>query len=151
MRRVRSRIRKFWRLRQADQRLLLAAWMLLAGIRIGETLLSFATLQRCLARLGRPGRARAMPRGAGVRIAWAVQVSSTYVPGANICLTRALATHVWLTRWGHTAELRIGVRAQDKDPLVAHAWVESEGAVLIGGDQDLGEYRVLRPRVEHPS
>ena len=47
-------------------------------------------------------------------------------------LFRSLAAHVLLSRHGHANRLRLGVaRAADRR-LEAHAWVESEGAVLLG-------------------
>jgi hypothetical protein len=38
-----------------------------------------------------------------------------------------------LARRGYLADLRIGVIKADSGQLEAHAWVESEGQVIIGG------------------
>jgi hypothetical protein len=67
-----------------------------------------------------------------VRVAWAVTVASRYVPAAT-CLTQALVTKLWLGRTGHHAIVRIGVARSEAGELLAHAWVESRGKVVIGG------------------
>lgn len=66
------------------------------------------------------------------RIAWAVRASSRIIPQAT-CLTQALAAQFLLTRQGHPADLRIGVAKNSAGQLEAHAWVESDGQIVIGG------------------
>jgi hypothetical protein len=68
------------------------------------------------------------------RIAWAVRVTSQYVPKAT-CLAQALATQVLLAQGGKYSEISIGVAKGEKSPLEAHAWVEMNDSVLIGGGQ----------------
>lgn len=48
------------------------------------------------------------------------------------CLTNALAAQALLGRYGYPATLRIGASRQDGG-LIAHAWVERNGDVVIGG------------------
>lgn len=76
------------------------------------------------------------------RIAAAVARASTTIPGAT-CLTQAVAS-VILLRWHSLpATLRIGV-AKSGAQLAAHAWVESCGAVVIGGTAaELAQYQPL--------
>lgn len=76
---------------------------------------------------------------AAARIAWAIGAGSRYVPRAT-CLVRALAGRRLLAAHGHRAHLRIGVAKSTE--LQAHAWLEYEGRVLIGGG-DLDRYTVL--------
>jgi len=64
-------------------------------------------------------------------IIWAVKASSRFVPCAT-CLTQAMAARMLLSIYGHKADLRIGVLREDDD-LKAHAWLEKDGRVLIGG------------------
>jgi hypothetical protein len=73
------------------------------------------------------------------RIAWAVSVTRRYVPAAT-CLTQALVTKFLLDRYGHHAIMRIGVRRSDSGLFQAHAWVESNGKVVIGGSESLKHY-----------
>ena len=58
------------------------------------------------------------------------------------CLVQAVAAEVMLNQAGHPRELRIGV-ANGADELIAHAWVESEGRVVIG-EIELDRYAPLK-------
>ncbi len=66
------------------------------------------------------------------QLAWAVGVSSRYLPKAT-CLVQALALHLLLQQAGHQASLHIGVDNATGGRLEAHAWVESQGKVLMDG------------------
>jgi hypothetical protein len=77
------------------------------------------------------------------RIVWAVIVASQYIPRAT-CLAQALAAQILLARECYQSNLRIGVAKGDKDQLEAHAWLESDGKVLIGGS-GINRYTVLPP------
>ncbi|MGH9900718.1 MAG: lasso peptide biosynthesis B2 protein, partial [Pyrinomonadaceae bacterium] len=75
---------------------------------------------------------------------WAVNTSARYVPGAT-CLPRALATKVLLARSGHRASLCFGVAKDAGGRLEAHAWVESQGRIVVGALKDLSRYTRLPP------
>jgi hypothetical protein len=79
---------------------------------------------------------RSRPRGEGGAtvqdVAWAVHRVSRMVPGAT-CLTQALAAHLLLARRGYQSRLRIGVAREPGARLRAHAWLESDGIVVLGG------------------
>jgi hypothetical protein len=64
------------------------------------------------------------------------------VPGAT-CLSQALAAQTLFLRQGYPAELHIGVAKNETGQLEAHAWVESEGQVVIGDLQNLSRYTPL--------
>lgn len=65
-------------------------------------------------------------------VAWAVDRVSRAIPGAT-CLTQALAAHLLLSRRGCASRLRIGVARAPGPTLRAHAWLESDGRVVLGG------------------
>ena len=48
-----------------------------------------------------------------------------------------------LSRAGYPCELRMGVAKKAPDELIAHAWVESEGRVVIG-EFELERYTPLK-------
>jgi len=129
------RRREFWRLPPSYRRLLITALLLIGIVRVGLWLLPFQTLRRLLAHTAREV---AGTRGGGQapinRVATAVTVASRYVPAAT-CLTQALATQVLLRRCGYSANLRIGVARSEAGEFQAHAWVECQGEVVIGGVQ----------------
>jgi hypothetical protein len=76
------------------------------------------------------------------QVVWAVTVASRYVPAAT-CLTQALATQILLSRRGHPTSLRIGVGRSEAGEFQAHAWVECQGRVVIGGIKALSRYTPL--------
>jgi Transglutaminase-like superfamily len=134
-----TRLGRFLRLSPADRRLLVTAALLLAAIRLGLTLLPYRRLRKLVDRLARVApRRQPAPPASAERIAWAVTQASRSVPAAT-CLTQALAARVLLERRGHPARVRVGIGRAEGTPLLAHAWVESEKGVVIGGG-DLSHY-----------
>ena len=93
---------------------------------------------------------RAPPLWAGDRdvarepeaLAWAVRAAARRVPRAS-CLTQALALDTLLTEADLDGIVRIGVARRPDGSFEAHAWVEHDGRVLIGGVPDLGRFSVL--------
>jgi hypothetical protein len=139
-----KRLHKFLRLRACDRQLLVAAFVLLAAIRLGLWLLRFSTLYRLLLPLM---RVKVQLRGellvSVTQVVWAISVASRSMPGQVKCLALALTAQVLLCRWGHAANLRIGVAKGMGGQLEAHAWVESQGRVAIGGLSNLSQFTPL--------
>jgi hypothetical protein len=80
--------------------------------------------------------------GVSVRkVAWAIDRGSRCVPFAS-CLTQALAARVLMGRYGYPAEIHIGVTRSASNAFAAHAWVVSEGELMVGG-ADAGSYRPI--------
>ena len=79
---------------------------------------------------------------------WAVEASSRLVPKAT-CLTKALAARVLLTRLGYPAELRLGMVREKSGRVLAHAWIESEGRVVIGGNDSPHRFALFPPLSEN--
>lgn len=135
--------RLFLRLGRAEQALLLGSLPLAALVRLGLWLLPprlWHPLLRPVA--GRPS-ARAARSVPAERVAWAVAAASRFVPGAT-CLTQALAARLLLAWLGHPALVRIGVARDAGGSIAAHAWVESGGAVVLGGTPaSLARYRAF--------
>ena len=139
-----ERLRKFLRLPAADRRLLVKALLIVGAARLGLWVLPFPVLRRLMARLSRCTAApsRAEPAELG-QISWAVTAVSRYVPEAT-CLTQALATKLLLCWRGQQASLRIGVARSEAGQFIAHAWVECNGRVVIGGPAShLRQYALL--------
>jgi hypothetical protein len=117
---------RLMRLCIAEVRLLLRAGLTLAATRLAITLLPFAGTRRLL-QVPLPSGQPTLPPE---QVAWAVQATARLVPGAT-CLVRALALERMLRRDGQPARLTIGVAKVPGAPLAAHAWVESDGVVLL--------------------
>ena len=131
-------LRKFLRLSAAERQLLIKTALLLEVIKLGMWLLPFRILRCLLARMAAgtaPARLRHADHPSVDRITWAVETASRRTPGLKTCLAQALAAQVLLTRRGYPALLRIGVAKGERQQLQAHAWVESEGKIVIGGSE----------------
>ena len=114
------------RLSAAEVRLLLGAGLTLAATRLAITVLPFGVARRLL----QVPEAGGQPTWPPQRLAWAVQATARLVPRAT-CLVRALALERLLKRDGQPARLRIGVAKKPGEALAAHAWLESDGLVLL--------------------
>jgi hypothetical protein len=128
------RLNKFLHLPSADRRLLVNSLWLIGAVRLGLWLLPFPRLRRVLTSLSKA--TSKLNEGDPIvirRVAWAVTIASGYIPRAT-CLTQALATKVLLARSGQPAALRIGVSYGACGEFIAHAWVESNGDVVIGNE-----------------
>lgn len=135
-----TRIRKFLNLSSIEQRLLIKTWVLLGVIRLGLELLPFSTLRKLLDRL-RSLRGSVSKEFSEAQLVWSVTVVSRYIPKAT-CLAQALTAQFLLQQAGHQACLHVGVTEAEEGGIKAHAWVESQGKILIGGF-DLNKYTHL--------
>jgi hypothetical protein len=90
------------------------------------------------------GSARTMSSREEARILWAVAAVNRRLFPDRPCLTQALAARYLLSRGGVPSVLQIGV-TRDGSELQAHAWLEREGGVIIGGEQSPARYRRLGP------
>ena len=132
-----GRIRNFFRRSIAEQTLLAEATVLLLISRIGLRTMPFVRLRTFLSlfariRTRRGQRVRADNRID--RIVWAVETAGQQFPAIGTCLTEALTAHVLLARSGFRSDLRIGVSRDPNGKFLAHAWLENDGIVLIGGE-----------------
>jgi hypothetical protein len=134
-------VAKFFSLPAADQWLFIKALVVVTVVRLRLALLPF-----------RPGVGHAPARVVAPttqpspeRIAWAVDRAGRYTGNAT-CLVRALAAQGILGRHGFCSRVSIGVAAGErqgkKSELIAHAWVEFGGRILLGGP-DISRYTPL--------
>ena len=108
-------------------------------IKIKLRLVSFGNLYRAVERrcqsLERAWNASPHARPSTDDIAWAVVAAYRFVPGGDNCLARALAAKLMLARFGYRSELRVGALKNDDEDFIAHAWLETEGRIIVGGAQ----------------
>jgi transglutaminase superfamily protein len=116
---------------RARRRLIVRAFLTVAAFRVALSVLPFRWTRRLATR--EPARSPGPPNSMD-DLAWAVAAAARRVPRAT-CLTQALALQALLTREGHNATLRLGVARGALGALEAHAWLESDGRVIIGGPQ----------------
>lgn len=119
-----------------DWALLAAATTLVVAVRAALWLLPSGHIVRAVRRLtSAPGRtAPGAGRVPATRVVWAVEAASRRVPRAS-CLTQAVAAHLLLRAHGWTSQLCLGVAREGHGGFRAHAWLEREGRILIGGEE----------------
>jgi len=126
-----SRGRRVIRCLADDRGLLISALALVSAIRLGLRVFPVRTVARIVGRLvpREPGSSEDPSRAE--RVSRAVVRAGRAVPGAD-CLTQALAAQVLLERSGLATRLHIGVVRDPGQTVRGHAWVESQGVIVIG-------------------
>ena len=80
---------------------------------------------------------RREPRGTPETVVRSVAVAAAFFPGRAICLEQSVACYVLLRRYGHPANLRVGVQPY---PFRAHAWVEVRGRPVLENEDELVKF-----------
>ena len=126
-------LRAFARLPMRDRLLLFEAAGFVGYVRAALWLLPFPRVRARVERLSRGPSKASEHVPPAQRVGWAVRETSRVVPRAS-CLTQALAAQAMLGRRGLPARLHLGVARPDGD-FEAPAWLESDGAVVVGVEE----------------
>jgi hypothetical protein len=123
---------------------LLEAVLVVPAVRLALWVLPFHLLRQLLQRIERSSRP-SCSAAADVtwQVSWSVVTVSRRVPAAT-CLTQALASQILLWRRGQPSRLHIGVAKDGDRRLIAHAWLESGGQIVVGS-RGHDRYTPLRP------
>ena len=137
-------LKKFRALPGEERRLLLRTMVLVGFIRLGLWLLPIRTMRQALARLSQPDKTPLHAADiTAERIGWIVRAASQAVPKAS-CLTQALAAQTLLARRGYPVRLHIGVAKGPGGQLQAHAWLDSNNTIIVGGTEpEVGRFKPL--------
>jgi hypothetical protein len=108
--------------------LLLCSWALAFAVRVGLYILPYRWLSK-------------LPTE---QVVWAIKTSSRFVPKAT-CLTQSITAATILNYKGHHTNVILGVVNNSLDSFEAHAWVESDGKIIIGKVKDMARYGILKP------
>jgi hypothetical protein len=125
-----KKVHSFLNLPLPEKGLFIKASLFVWGAKCGLRLLPFRTMLTLIKRTPiKPGPA-SFPLN---QLLGAMDTAGRNVPRAT-CLVRAIAGQAFLARYGHQTDLRIGVVKDPSEKRVkAHAWLESQGLVLLGG------------------
>jgi hypothetical protein len=88
-------------------------------------------------------------QASAAQVIWAAISASRRSPLGATCLTTAWVAQALLQRHGYEAKLRIGVRRDLNGAFTAHAWLESEGKVIVGGPAEMVAAFAPLPEMEH--
>ena len=134
-------VKKFLSLDSSERLLLLQTFVFVWIASTTLRLLPFVIVQKLLAsRVAPPGRVHR--RHPIKRLLWAIAVAGRYVSGTT-CLSLALAGRMMLNRYGYPAHIHIGVAKDRTGSFAAHAWLESEGTIVIGGQESTSLFAPL--------
>ena len=122
------RLRRFALLPWAQKSQLLRALLVVTAARLALWLLPIGAVRR----IALSDREKVSGANSIAELVWAVKAVSRYVPAAT-CLTQALALQWLLARSGHTSRIHLGARKNLKGKFQAHAWVECEDRLVMGG------------------
>ena len=136
---------RYIRLSIPKQLLLIESVLILIVMRICLRLLQYTTLNRLLMRFdGKIDSNQPANTNRQDDIIWAIRKTGEKLYGENTCLPLALAGQLQLNLHGFPARTQLGVSKTDEGMIKAHAWVECNGDVVIGGPElDIKQYIVL--------
>ena len=140
-------LRKFAERSWSDKALLVNSFLLVCGVRLGLWALPYRTVVRltdCEV-AEREGMKLPDTWADQRRVVGAVEAIGRRLLGDKPCLTQAIVARRLLRKAGQETDLRIGVRRGDQRELLAHAWLEKDGRVIIGGRESPVMYEPLVP------
>lgn len=88
-------------------------------------------------------------RATANQVVWAAVSAGRHCPIGTTCLATALVAQAMMQHHGYEAKLRIGVRRDGKGAFAAHAWLEREGKVIVGGPAEVVAAYAVMPEMEH--
>lgn len=124
----------FFRLPLHEKALFTQAVFLVAALRAGLLFLPLVVVRRALRLFESRPRRFHSPTSVLRAVERAARVG--YLDN---CLAKALAARALLARSGHAATLRVGTAPRGAR-LDAHAWLEREGEVVMGGGERSARY-----------
>lgn len=140
LRKCKKLLKLFWQ----QRKILLYTCLSLNILRLMLWLFPFKVVRQQLTYVSAMWKAHSAPRLVAIDvIVWAVTIAGYYTPGGAKCLVRALTTQLLLSRYGYPHQLHIGVAMGQSQVLEAHAWIEYNGHVIIGGLTDLSRFKPL--------
>ena len=135
-----NRLARVWRYKKT----LAGAFVMLALLRFALFCLPYRKVRKFVAQTPRKrSRGRIHMHAYQVQWVWAIQLAGRYLLGHKPCLPQALAVQWFLLRQGVATDLNIGVQKDARDGISAHAWIERDGKVIIGGTLSPSQFKPL--------
>ncbi len=138
---MRSRIQRLWYFRKS----LTGAFTMLALLRFALAVFPYRKVRQAIAASGKRYPERRMHLIAyETEMVWAIERVGRFLVGKKPCLPQALALQWFLRRKGIVTHLHMGVKKDDATGIAAHAWLEKNGRVLIGGPESPADFERLQ-------
>lgn len=137
---MRSRIQRYWYFRKS----LTGAFVMLGLLRIALAVLPYRKVRQFTsASVARYPERHMHLIAYESEMVWAIERVGRLLVGKRPCLPQALALQWFLRRKGIVTNLHIGVKKDDAKGIAAHAWLEKNGRVLIGGSDSPVDFERL--------
>lgn len=128
-----TKLRKAFALSPSDWILVAQAAAWFAVVEIGLRVLKLRTLPTIFQNHKPANRVEGdRPGVSPARVRYCVELASRFHPLHPTCLKKALVLYAMLTRRGVNARVIVGAAKSDSK-LDAHAWIEHQGQVILGG------------------
>jgi hypothetical protein len=118
-------------LSRRERVLLVQAGALVGTVRVALWVLPSRWIIKYVTQLAGESAMRRPPSGHLRDVLWAVEAASRRMPDAS-CLTQAVTALLLMRRHGYAARFCVGVARAPGGTLDAHAWLERDGAIVIG-------------------
>lgn len=128
-------LKKWLELPEADRILFIKIFCLAGMVRVAILIAPFKWLARYLGRQGfaSADEADTSKLAEAQRIGRAIEVVSRHTPWESKCLVQAITGKLLLKNRGIANTLYLGVRKNEKNQLIAHAWLRVGPLIITGG------------------
>jgi hypothetical protein len=140
-------LHKVARLPRHRRRLLAEAFAGLTLAHAGLRLCHFQTVRRRFSMFARAGAAKITPLTDAEDLVWAFQAARRHYPFETTCLVNAIAAEALFRRYGLPAVLCVGA-TRSEGQFQAHAWLEANNSVVVGGPSDMVERFTRFPQID---
>ena len=124
------RLNGFLLLSSTDRFLICEAIVMLAAARVCVLTVPLRILAKWLSRM--PDAAVSHPERVA-RVGKAIEAAARHVPWNAVCLPQAIAAKAMLARRGQGSAFHLGATIGKDGRPDAHAWLECDGRIVIGG------------------
>lgn len=121
------RLARLARLPTSDKREIFATFLTIVFVRLSLSCIGYNKLRKMI-----PPANRRAPADLSQDLGRRVILLARFIPGAS-CLTQAVTAQLMLARLGYQSDMRVGVRQDENGHIHAHAWLLTEGKVILGG------------------
>lgn len=135
------RLRNFSAVASGERKMFLEAAALIVITRVAIALVPFRFISKCLELYSCGRRATTPSDDALKNVRLAILRAAPLIPHTT-CLTQSLVGAAMMSRRGYPAKICIGV-AKRENKFGAHAWVECDGAAVLGSGAGFSRILVL--------
>ena len=140
-----NRVRRFLQLSAKDKILLVRCSLLVWATWLALRVVPFRVMSRWSSGASEQNSKLLQPQKSIASVVWAIKAAARYLPKSGNCLAQALTAQRILGKSGYPSSVRLGVARGQGGEFLAHAWLEVDGKVVIGGSDSTTRFVPLPP------